>query len=78
MSTAAQAITIVMADDDAEDRMLAKEAEALWLDPLTEDTAVLKQLLVPFPPELMDSYPVSTLGNSFKNQGREIIEPVAG
>jgi len=54
--------------------MLSQEAEALWLDPLTKDPAVLKQLLVPFPPELVDSYPVSTLVNSFKNQGREIIE----
>jgi len=54
--------------------MLSEEAEALWLDPLTKDPAVLKQLLVPFPPELVDSYPVSTLVNSFKNQGREIIE----
>jgi len=53
-----------------------EEAEALWLDPMTEDPAVLKQFLVPFPPELMDSYPVSTLVNSPKNQGREIIEPV--
>ena len=57
--------------------MLSEEAEALWLDPLTEDPAGLKQLLVPFPPELMDSYPVSTLVNSPKNQGKEIIEPVA-
>jgi len=57
--------------------MLSEEAEALWLDPLTEDPAVLKQLLVPFPPELMDSYPVSTLVNSPRNQGKEIIEPVA-
>ena len=57
--------------------MLSEEAEALWLDPMTEDPAVLKQLLVPFPPELMDSYPVSTLVNSPKNQGKEIIEPVA-
>ena len=56
--------------------MLSEEAEALWLDPLTEDPTVLKQLLVPFPPELMDSYPVSTMVNSPKNQGREIIEPV--
>ena len=56
--------------------MLSEEAEALWLDPMTVDPAVLKQLFVPFPPELMDSYPVSPLVNSPKNQGREIIEPV--
>jgi len=57
--------------------MLSEEAEALWLDPLTEDPAVLKPLLVPYPPELMDSYQVSTTVNSPKNEGSEIIEPVA-
>lgn len=56
--------------------ILSEEAEALWLDPLTEDPAVLQQLLVPSPPELMDSYEVSTLVNTPKNQGKEIIEPL--
>jgi len=56
--------------------ILSEEAEALWLDPLTEDPTVLQQLLVPSPPELMDSYEVSTLVNTPKNQGKEIIEPV--
>jgi len=27
--------------------MLSEEAEALWLDPMTEDPEVLKKLLVP-------------------------------
>lgn len=57
--------------------MLSEEAEALWLDPMTEDPEVLKQLLVPSPPEYMESYEVSTLVNTPKNQGKEIIEPVA-
>ena len=57
--------------------MMSEEAEALWLDPLTEDPEVLQRLLVPYPPELMDSYEVSTMVNSPKNQGKEIIEPVA-
>jgi len=56
--------------------MLSEEADALWLDPMTEDPEVLKKLLMPYPPELMDSYPVSTTVNSPKNEGREIIEPV--
>ena len=55
--------------------MLSEEAEALWLDPMTEDPKVLQRLLVPSPPELMDSYQVSTTVNSPKNEGREIIEP---
>ena len=33
--------------------MLSEKAEALWLDPLTEDPEVLQRLLVPFPPELI-------------------------
>ena len=56
--------------------MLSEEAEALWLDPLTEDPTVRQQLLVPSPPELMDSYEVSSLVNTPKNQGKEIIESV--
>ena len=56
--------------------MLSEEAEALWLDPLTEDPMVLQQLLVPSPPELMDSYEISTLVNTPNNQGKELIEPV--
>jgi len=37
---------------------------------------VLKKLLVPYPPELMDSYPVSSMVNSPKNEGKELIEAV--
>ncbi len=47
--------------------MLSEEAEALWLEPLTEDPTVLIKLLVPHPRELMISYPVSTVVNSPKN-----------
>jgi len=56
--------------------MLPEEAEALWLDPLTEDPEVLKRLLVPYAAELMESYTVSTMVNSPGNQGKEIIEPI--
>ena len=55
--------------------MLSEEGEARWLEP-TEDPTVLNPLLVPHPPELMISYPGSTVVNSPKNKGREIIEPV--
>ena len=33
--------------------MLDRESEALWLDPLSQDPTVLKQVLVPFPSEAM-------------------------
>ena len=49
----------------------------MGLDPMTEDLEVLKELLVPSPLELMNSYQVSTLVNSPKNQGKELIEAVA-
>ena len=53
-----------------------REAEALWPDPLIEEPGLLTPLLIPAPGELMDSYPVSTLVNSPKNQGPECIAPV--
>ena len=55
--------------------ILPDEAEALWLDPLTEDAVVLGPLLTPFPAESMDHYRVSDLVNSAKNQGPECVEP---
>ena len=54
--------------------ILDEEAEALWLDPMTEDPNILKKLLVPAPWELMGSYEISPLVNSPKNKGPEIIE----
>jgi putative SOS response-associated peptidase YedK len=46
----------------------------LWLDPKTEDPTVLKKLLIPYPAEEMVAHPVSTLVNSPKNQGPELIQ----
>ena len=57
--------------------ILPDEAEALWLDPLTEDPDILSSLLVPFPAESMESYPVSALVNSPKNHGPDCITPVS-
>ena len=62
------------------DRMpviLPDEAEALWLDPMTENLEVLRPLLAPFPAESIESYLVSALVNSPKNAGPECIEPSA-
>ena len=63
------------------DRMpviLSGETQALWLDPLTEDTEVLGKLLTPAPDEDLDVYQVSNLVNSPKNNGPECIQQVAG
>ena len=61
------------------DRMpviLSEEAEALWLDPVTEDPDVLTPLLIPSPNELMASHTVSSLVNSPKNSAPECIDAV--
>ena len=49
--------------------ILSQETESLWLDPLTDDPKTLEPLLIPSPPELMDSYTVSSYVNSVRNQG---------
>ncbi len=56
--------------------ILSQETEALWLDPMTEEASTLNPLLIPSPPEDLDSYVVSHLVNSFKNSGPECIVPV--
>ena len=53
--------------------ILSREAEPFWLDRDTEDTAVLSELLVPYPAEEMEAYEVSTLVNSPRNNGPECI-----
>lgn len=61
------------------DRMpviLNKDSYDLWLDPRFDDTEYLKSLLIPYPASEMDSYAVSTLVNSVKNNQKEIIEPL--
>ena len=62
------------------DRMpviLPRESEALWLDPEEQDTAMLSELLLPYDPDRMEGYEVSTLVNSPRNNFPEVIEPVA-
>jgi putative SOS response-associated peptidase YedK len=47
-----------------------------WLDPANDDIDTLGKLLVPAPPELIVTHPVSTEVNSVRNKGAELIEPV--
>ena len=61
------------------DRMpliLPESAYDLWLDPEVQDPSVLQSLLVPFPAEEMEAYPVGTLVNSPAHDGERCIEPV--
>ena len=47
--------------------ILARDAEAVWLDPQETRTAAVLPLLLPFPTELMAAYPVSTAVDSLRN-----------
>lgn len=65
--------------EDVHDRMpviLHQDSYDLWLNPKNNDTEHLKSLLVPYPAEEMDLYPVSTMVNSPKNDIAEILAPL--
>ena len=55
--------------------ILPRQLEEQWLQPGT-DIDQLKAMLVPFPPEQMEAYPVSKLVNNPSNNSPEIIEPL--
>ena len=62
------------------DRMpviLPRELEADWLDLSNEDTGLLREILLPYDPSLMKVYEVSTMLNAARNQGPELILPLA-
>lgn len=48
-----------------------------WLDTLNEDVRTLGPLLQPRPDSEIKLAPVSPLVNSYKNEGRQLIEPMA-
>lgn len=48
---------------------------ARWLDPALEDRAAIEPMLVPFAPEPMRAYPVSTRVNNARNDAPDLIEP---
>jgi len=60
------------------DRMpviLPRERHALWLDAGTTDPATLSPLLVPYPEEEMEAFPVSTRVNNPRNDDPSLVEP---
>lgn len=62
------------------DRMpvvLQPEDFARWLDPDVTDPADIADLMAPAPEGRMHAYPVSTLVNSTRNNGPELLAPVA-
>ncbi|MBO0960229.1 SOS response-associated peptidase [Neobacillus sp. MM2021_6] len=61
------------------DRMpviVKREDEKMWLDPSLSDYDKLESLLVPFDDHLMESYEVSPLVNSPKNNRPELIQKI--
>jgi len=56
--------------------ILSQETEALWLDPMTEDTEILDKLLRPAPVGDMAGYQVSQMVNSPRDSGPECIQRV--
>ncbi|WP_181309020.1 SOS response-associated peptidase [Rufibacter sp. XAAS-G3-1] len=56
--------------------ILHPEEEEIWLSG-TGDVKLLSELLKPYPAGEMKAYPVSTLVNSPKNDGPEILKPMA-
>ncbi len=61
------------------DRMpviLRPEDYAEWLDAAPRTAQSLQHLVAPFPPELLEAYPVSALVNSPSNDRAELLQPV--
>ncbi|GGG12812.1 SOS response-associated peptidase [Paenibacillus abyssi] len=61
------------------DRMpviLRPEDEAAWLDRCNQEPSLLQQLLLPFPSEALEAYPVAAAVGSVKNDDPMCIEPL--
>lgn len=56
--------------------LLPASAWEEWLDPTNDDIETLGKLLVPAPPQVIVTHPVSTDVNRVSNKGPELIEPV--
>jgi putative SOS response-associated peptidase YedK len=64
---------------DIHDRMpviLKPEDEKIWLDPSITDDGALQPLLKPLDADFMEAYEVSSLVNSPKNNGIELIQKI--
>ena len=56
--------------------ILPRELEGFWLDRDIEDAAALEETLTPYSPDQMQTYKVSTLVNSPRNNGPQVVEQV--
>ena len=57
--------------------IIARTEYARWLDPSLTDPVEIAKLLLPYPADEMRAYPVPTRVNNAKNEGVELIQPVA-
>ena len=57
--------------------MVERDRCAAWLDPAGPDADDLLGLLVPAAPGRLEAYPVSTLVSNVRNNGPELVEPLA-
>jgi putative SOS response-associated peptidase YedK len=55
--------------------ILPRHAYAQWLDPLPRSPTDLNGLLIPYPAEDMEAFPISTLVNSPANDSPEVLVP---
>jgi putative SOS response-associated peptidase YedK len=58
--------------------ILPESAWDTWLDPANEDADALTKLLVPYPAEEMEAYPVNPFVNTVQNDGPHLIDPLEG
>jgi putative SOS response-associated peptidase YedK len=56
--------------------ILHQEDEAFWLNPDNVETRELERLLLPYPEDEMQAWPVSKAVNNPRNDGEELIKPV--
>lgn len=56
--------------------ILPRDAMKRWIDPAERAAVDLNDLLVPYPEERMEAYPVSKNVNSVRNDGASLIAPV--
>ncbi|HWU31300.1 MAG TPA: SOS response-associated peptidase family protein, partial [Marmoricola sp.] len=57
--------------------MLDRASYDAWLDPTITNVAEVSALLRPAAPGLLTAFPVSSLVSNVKNNGPELIEPIA-
>ena len=53
--------------------ILSEEQEEEWLDPKNSDVKKLQKLLVPYPARSMETYEISQMVNSPKNNRPEVL-----